>query len=108
MFFPRPATTQSYLSYFSIATMSAVPALFHLPRQLRQIDRVNQLAHPSKISPMRYADQPGKLAQLGFILLLPERFARVKRLPLKKIRKLLVQFLDCSIADRSLQTNHHF
>ena len=83
----------------AVPALSAVPALFHLPRQLRQIDRVNQLTHPSKISPMGSADQPGKLAQLGFILLLPERFARVERLPFKKIRKLVVQFLVCSIAD---------
>ena len=77
---PASINHSELLSYFSLATMSAlsaVPALFHLPRQLRQIDRVNQLTHPSKISPMGSADQPGKLAQLGFILLLPERFARV-------------------------------
>jgi hypothetical protein len=48
---------------------------------------------------MGSADQPRKPAQLGFILLLPERFARVERLPFKKIRKLVVQFLGCSIAD---------
>jgi hypothetical protein len=78
-----------------------------LPCKLRQINRVNQLAHSSEVSSVRSTDQPGKLAELGLVLLLPERFACLERVPLKKIRKLAIQLLDCSIADRSLQPNHH-